>query len=88
MGGLAQHRERSLQSEDPEVVRHVEDAIAAAASNPPPRFVDEVPETPLLRARYDRQYALELVQESGGWTVDAIEPPNEHIQNFIVCSPR
>lgn len=87
-GAWAQHLERSLQSEDPEVVRRAEEAISAAITNPPPGFVDEVPETPLMRARYDRQYALSLVEESGGWTVDELAPPNDHIQNFMVCSLR
>jgi SAM-dependent methyltransferase len=86
-GAWAQHIERSLQSDDPDVARRAEEAIERAMSNPAPGFVDEVPETPLLRARYDRQYALSLVDESG-WSVDEIAPPNDHIQNYMVCSPR
>lgn len=87
-GAWAQHMERLLHSEDPEVVRRAEESIEAAMINPAPGFVDEVPEIPLLRARYTRAYALSLVEESGGWTVDEIAPPNEHIQNYMVCSPR
>jgi SAM-dependent methyltransferase len=87
-GSLARQLEQSLQSDDPEVVRRTEDAIAAAMTGPTPGFVDEMPDTPLLQARYTRQYALHLVEESGGWTVDEIAPPNEHIQHSMVCSPR
>jgi SAM-dependent methyltransferase len=87
-GGWARHLEQALQSDDPEVARRAQEAVEAALANPKPGFVDEVPETPLLRARYDRQYARSLVEESRGWTVDEIAPPNEHIQNYFVCSPR
>ena len=87
-GGWEDLIERSLRSDDPDVARRARDAITAAMTEDTPGFVDEVPETPLLRARYDRWYALALVEESAGWSVDEIGPPNEHIQNHMICSPR
>lgn len=86
-GSWARLVERSLASDDPEVVARTEAALREALENPAPGFVDEVPETPLMRARYDRQYARSLVAEAGGWEIDAIEPPNAYIQNHMICSP-
>lgn len=86
-GTWAKLVERSLASDDPEVVARAEAAIGEAMQNPGPGFVDEVPEIPLMRARYDRHYARSLVAESGGWHIEAIEPPTPYIQNYMVCTP-
>lgn len=78
--------EAALASLDPAVVAQAEQAIANVPSGEDRRFVDEVPEQPLLVARYDKDFALELI-EGTGWEVDSIDPPNEHIQFAIVCHP-
>ena len=48
--------------------------------------VDEVPDQPLLIARYSRDYALELV-DGTGWEVVELHPPEPYIQHYIVCRP-
>ena len=49
-------------------------------------FIDEMPDEPLMQARYDKDYALELVQGTG-WEVVSLDPPQEHIQHAMVCRP-
>ncbi|MEJ7584752.1 MAG: class I SAM-dependent methyltransferase [Acidimicrobiales bacterium] len=78
--------EQALASADPQEVQRANDRITGALGQGGPLFVDEVPETPLLRARYNRGYALSLVAE-GGWAVEALHPPERHIQNFMICRP-
>lgn len=85
-GPFASTLEAALASDDPEVANRAEEAIAAAMGRPDQLFVDEVPETPLLRARYDKTYALSLVAESG-WAVEELRPANQYIQHHLVCRP-
>ena len=56
----------------------------AAQNNP--RFIDEVPGRPLAIARYERDYALELV-EGTGWEVLEMHPPKRFIQHYMICRP-
>ena len=49
-------------------------------------FLDEIPEQPLLQARYDKDFALELI-EGTGWEVISIAPPDRYIQHSMVCRP-
>jgi SAM-dependent methyltransferase len=60
----------------------------SVAAGHDPRFLDEIPEEPLKRARYTRDYAVELV-EGTGWEIGAIQPPHPrgYIQHYMVCNP-
>jgi SAM-dependent methyltransferase len=55
-------------------------------SPPGSRFVDEIPDQPLVIARYDEDYARELVAE-GGWKVESLNPPQKYIQHYVVATP-
>jgi SAM-dependent methyltransferase len=84
---------RHLNSEDPEVrarvAAKVEESLKrAAASGHDPRFVDEIRTQPLARARYTKDYAIELV-DGTGWEIEAIHPPHPkgYIQHYMVCHP-
>ena len=41
---------------------------------------------PLGVARYDEDYALELIAASG-WTVESLNPPSRYIQHYVVARP-
>ena len=85
----AEEVEKRLASEDPRVRQRAEAAIARAMARrdqPGYGFVDEIPESPLKVARYERDYALELVGGTG-WEVVALHPPERFIQHYIVCHP-
>jgi len=80
-----------LESEDPDVRRRTNAAIAGklALRDPDtdPRFTDEIPGHPLLVARYEIDYALELVHASG-WEVIEVRPPvRPFIQDHMICRP-
>jgi SAM-dependent methyltransferase len=75
-----------LESDDPVVVAAARAAVAEALAAKDRGFLDEVPETPLLRARYDKDRALELV-EGTGWEVVSLHPPERHIQHYLICRP-
>ena len=79
-----------LDSADPEVRRRTKAALARAirhrASQDDARFVDEVPGRPLEIARYEPDYALELV-DGTGWEVLELHPPRPHIQHYMICRP-
>ena len=51
-------------------------------------FRDAFPGKPLQWALYSREHALELIETTGCWAVDSINDPEEHIQHFIVGTPR
>jgi SAM-dependent methyltransferase len=53
-------------------------------SPPGARFVDEFPDMPLAVARYDEDYALELISENG-WSVESLNPPGAYIQHYVVA---
>jgi SAM-dependent methyltransferase len=55
-------------------------------SPPGARFVDELSEMPLGVARYDEDYALELIAESG-WRIESLNPPSRYIQHYVVARP-
>lgn len=78
--------EAQLQSDDPAVAESAKRATAAALASKDRGFIDEVPETPLLRARYDKDFALELIAGTG-WEIVSVNPPEPHIQHYIVCRP-
>lgn len=75
-----------VASSDPAVAEKANDALARVMARPNRRFVDEVPGKPLLRARYDEDYALELI-EGTGWEVMSLNPPERHIQHYMICRP-
>lgn len=87
---FAQAIEAGLASEDPGVRARMARAIEHRQAGPAPggdrRFVDVIPERPLEIARYQREYALELVDGSG-WEVVDLRPPERYIQHRIVCRP-
>jgi SAM-dependent methyltransferase len=84
---LAAALNAALKSDDPERVAHARAAIEATERHPAPRFVDEVPDRPLMRAVYERSYALELV-EGTGWAIESLNPPVlPHIQHYMICTP-
>ncbi len=79
--------EAGLASDDPERVAQTRAAIGATQQQRASRFIDALPDRPLLRATYDRDYALELVQGTG-WAVESLNaaiPP--HIQHYVICTP-
>ena len=55
-------------------------------SPPRARFVDEVAEQPLAIARYDEDYAVELLG-AAGWEVESVNAPAKYIQHWIVAQP-
>ena len=75
-----------LESDDPQVRAHTEAAVAEVrrTRDERTRFVDVIPDRPLEVARYDRDYALELV-EGSGWEVVGLHPPERFIQHYMVC---
>jgi SAM-dependent methyltransferase len=75
-----------LESGDPELVAAAKATVAKVLSMKDRGFLDEIPETPLLRARYDKAFALELI-EGTGWDVVSVNPPVGHIQDYIICRP-
>jgi SAM-dependent methyltransferase len=75
-----------LVSDDPAVVAAAKAAVAEVMAAKAGGFHDEVPDQPLLRARYDKDYALELI-DGTGWEVVSVNPPEQHIQHYIVCRP-
>lgn len=78
--------EAALASDDPAVVEKAERGLAIALAAKDRGFVDEIPEKPLLQARYDKDFALELLDGSG-WEVVTIDPPERYIQHSMVCRP-
>jgi SAM-dependent methyltransferase len=82
--------EAGLASPDPDVRRRTEAAVAQMlerrAGEADPRFVDEVPEQPLLIASYEPEYALELVNGTG-WRVLELHPRERFIQHYMICAP-
>ena len=75
-----------LASDDPAVVAETQALLDAALASKDRGFLDEVPEQPLLRARYDTDFALELI-DGTGWDVLSVNPPEQYIQHYIVCCP-
>jgi hypothetical protein len=78
--------EARLASDDPTVVEQVTSALARGMAAKERGFLDEVPDQPLMRAGYDKDLALELI-EGTGWEVVSVNPPERHIQHYIVCRP-
>jgi SAM-dependent methyltransferase len=78
--------EAALASEDPTVVEQVKSALARRMAAEHRGFLDAVPDRPLLKARYERDFALKLI-EGTGWEVMSVNPPERYIQHYIVCRP-
>ena len=78
--------EAALASDDPAVVQQAQATIDKALAAKDRGFLDEIPEQPLLQARYDKDFALELI-EGTGWEVMSIAPPDRYIQHSMVCRP-
>jgi len=83
---LAKILEERLASADPAVVSEAQAAIERVAAQKDRGFLDVVPEKPLLQARYDLDFALELI-DGTGWRVESVNPPEEHIQHYLICRP-
>jgi SAM-dependent methyltransferase len=83
---FAQALEAKLASDDPAVVAEAMAAVAKVMEAKDRGFLDEIPATPLLQARYDKDFALELI-EGTGWHVVSVNPPEAHIQDYIICRP-
>jgi SAM-dependent methyltransferase len=82
-----------LKSDDPEVRAEAEVAVEEtrrriSAARRDSGFVDEIPDRPLLIARYTRGYAIELFEDTD-WEIEAIHPPEPRgfIQHHMVCRP-
>jgi SAM-dependent methyltransferase len=82
---LAQRLQEAMDGDDPELAARARAAVAEAAGQDR-RFVDEDPDQPLLRARYQPDYARELV-DGTGWEILSVNPPEEFIQHFMICRP-
>jgi SAM-dependent methyltransferase len=82
----AQALQAKLASDDPAVVAEATAVVAKALAAKDRGFLDEIPEKPLMRARYDKDFALELI-DGTGWEVASVNPPEAHIQNYIICRP-
>ncbi len=78
--------EANLKSDDPAVVAEAEAAIARTQAAKDRGFIDEIPDKPLMQARYDKDFALELF-DGTGWEVVAVNPPDRYIQHSMVCRP-
>ena len=78
--------EDQLASDDPAVVAQAQAVVAKALAAKDRGFLDEIPEKPLLQARYDKEFALELIAGTG-WDVVSVNPPEAHIQDYIICRP-
>ena len=79
---------------DPEVANRtaptdpneVSESFHARPAEEDPRFVDAIPDRPLEIARYEPDYALELVRDTG-WEVLELHPPERFIQHHMICRP-
>jgi SAM-dependent methyltransferase len=78
--------ERALASDDQAAVDRARSAVEAVMQRKDRGFIDEIPDKPLLQARYDKDFALELIERTG-WEVQAIDPPGRHIQHAVFCRP-
>jgi SAM-dependent methyltransferase len=78
--------ERALGSDDPAEVARAKAAVEGAMQRKDRGFVDEIADKPLLQARYDKDFALELIEDTG-WEVERIDPPDRHIQHAVFCRP-
>jgi hypothetical protein len=78
--------EANLTSDDPAGVAAARASLERAMAAKVGGFIDEVPGEPLMRARYDKDFALELV-EGTGWEVMSVDPPGPYIQHCVVCRP-
>lgn len=83
---FAQALEAKLASDDPTVVAEAQAAVAKVLAAKDRGFLDEIGEKPMLAARYDKDFALELV-DGTGWEIVSVNPPEQHIQHYIVCRP-
>jgi SAM-dependent methyltransferase len=88
---FARALEEQLASPDPEVRQRAEAAVERflvhRGAQKGSRFSDEVPEEPLMVARYEPDYALELIAGTG-WDVLEVHPPEQpFIQHYMICAP-
>lgn len=61
-------------------------AIESTPSKEKPKFIDAVPNEPLLVAVFRRDYAIEMA-EKAGWEVVEIRDPQPFVQHQFVCRP-
>jgi SAM-dependent methyltransferase len=85
--GLQAALEAGLESDDPEVVAQATAAVLSAVESKARGYYDEVPDRPLLRIRYEKDFAIGLVEQSG-WEIMSLNPPEHpHIQHYLICRP-
>lgn len=65
---------------------HREAFTLGAAAAGPPDFLDFYPAEPLKCALYSRDYALQLVANTG-WEMESLNDPEECIQHYMICNP-
>ena len=77
----------SLANQDPEIRKRIEEAVAREGTHPAAeegrRFVDVIPDRPLEIARYEPEYAFELVRDAD-WTMLELHPPERWIQHYMI----
>ena len=73
-----------LQKLTPEQREIAEAGFAAGKTSE--KFIDAVPEEPLLVALYRRDFAMEMVRNAG-WDVLYVRDPKPYIHHHFVCKP-
>jgi SAM-dependent methyltransferase len=88
---FAQALEEQLESPDPEVRQRAKAAIGRflvhRRAEKKPGFSDEVPDQPLMVARYEPEYALELMAGTGWELIELHPPQHPFIQHYMICAP-
>jgi SAM-dependent methyltransferase len=78
--------EAALRSDDPAVRADAESRFAEALRKREDGYWQEVPDQPLMKVRYTRALALELI-EGTGWEMVSVHPREKYIQHYVVCDP-
>ena len=86
MGHVDKYNKDWESADDNRLEPHRETFIAATKAKGPPDFLDFYPAQPLKCALYSREYALQLV-ENTGWKVQSLNDPEECIQHYMICRP-
>ena len=83
--------EEQLASPDAEVRQRAQTVMARSGAHRAvqegSRFIDEIPDQPLLIARYEPDYALELIAGTGWDVLEVHSPEPPFVQHFMICSP-
>ena len=79
--GLADHYDRKVGGENQESSRELRQAVRRVVP-----FRDVDPKRPLTYAMYSRDYALELMADTG-WEVRELRDPIPYAQHHMICTP-